>query len=83
MNSASATAEYQPARKVWERYGVTSMTISRWLDDEDMGFPRPTYFGRFRYWKTSDLEAWERDRARRQGSPSRPARSLDTQGAGR
>jgi predicted DNA-binding transcriptional regulator AlpA len=60
-----------PARKVWERYGVTSMTIARWLDDENMGFPRPVYFGRFRYWRTAELEAWERDRPRRSAKPSR------------
>jgi predicted DNA-binding transcriptional regulator AlpA len=50
---------FLPARAVWERYGVTSMSLYRWLADEQMGFPRPIYFGRFRHWRLSDLIAWE------------------------
>ena len=50
---------YLPARKVWERYGKTSMTLHRWLHDPGMNFPKPVYFGRFRYWKLSWLEEWE------------------------
>jgi hypothetical protein len=59
---------YLPARKVWERYGVTSMTLSRWLRNERIGFPEPTYFGRFRYWRLCDLLAWERACAKRSAS---------------
>lgn len=47
------------ARSVWERYGVTSMSLYRWLADEDLGFPKPVYFGRFRHWRLSELIAWE------------------------
>lgn len=65
----NTTSEYLPARLVWERYGVSFMTINRWLKDERMHFPEPTYLGRFRYWKLSDLEAWER----RQAAKSREA----------
>lgn len=55
---------YLPARNVWERYGVTSMTLWRWLNDPAMGFPQPVYFGRYRYWRAADLEAWERAKQR-------------------
>jgi hypothetical protein len=55
--------EFLPARKVWERYDVTSMTLHRWLHDERMAFPEPIYLGRFRYWRLTDLEAWERQQA--------------------
>jgi predicted DNA-binding transcriptional regulator AlpA len=48
------------ARKTRERYGVTDMTLYRWLRDERMGFPKPIYFGRFRYFRIPDLENWER-----------------------
>lgn len=58
-----AGREYLPARAVWERYGKTSMTLHRWLADERMNFPKPVYFGRFRSWKLSELEAWEREQA--------------------
>lgn len=53
---------FLPARQVWERYGVTQMTLWRWLRDPDLNFPRPHYLGRYRYWKISDLEAWEATR---------------------
>jgi predicted DNA-binding transcriptional regulator AlpA len=54
-----------PARRVWERYGVTSMTLHRWLADERLDFPRPVYIGRMRFWRVADLEAWEAEQARR------------------
>lgn len=57
-------AGFMPARSVWERYGVTSMTLHRWLRDDALKFPQPVYIGRFRYWKIADLETWERARAR-------------------
>jgi predicted DNA-binding transcriptional regulator AlpA len=56
---------FLPARKTWERYGVTAMTIHRWLEDERLNFPPPLYFGRFRYWRLTELEAWERAAPRR------------------
>jgi predicted DNA-binding transcriptional regulator AlpA len=52
---------YLPARVVWERYGVTSMTLYRWIAS-DLDFPAPVYLGRFRYWKIADLLAWEASR---------------------
>ncbi len=51
-----------PAPLVASRYNVSDMTLYRWLRDERMQFPRPHYFGRFRYWRLSDLTAWERER---------------------
>ena len=59
--------DFLPARRVWERYGVTSMTLWRWLRDESMDFPRPLYLGRFRYWRATELEAWEAEQAQRSG----------------
>jgi predicted DNA-binding transcriptional regulator AlpA len=52
--------QYLTARKVWERYGVTSMTLHRWVADESMSFPAPHYFGRLRFWNLAELEEWER-----------------------
>lgn len=52
--------QYLKGRSVWERYGVSNMTLHRWVRDESLGFPAPTYIGRYRYWKLADLEAWER-----------------------
>ena len=59
MASASPTEIYLPARKVWQRYGVSECTIGRWVKDPRNDFPKPIYIGRFRYWKRDELEAWE------------------------
>ena len=65
--AAEAAAVFLPARKVLDRYNISGMSLYRWIRDERMNFPEPVYFGRFRYWKLSDLVRWERDRARRAG----------------
>lgn len=68
FSDTGQSASFLPARMVWERYGVTSMTLRRWMDDEKMNFPRPVYMGggnRYRYWRLADLEAWERERITR------------------
>lgn len=57
-----------PISAVRRRYGgdepVSDMTIHRWLKNPAMNFPRPTYFGRFRFWKLSELEDWEQAQPR-------------------
>jgi len=60
-----ADAVWLPGPKVEERYQRTSMTIHRWLNNPSLNFPRPTYFGRYRYWKVADLERWEEAQARK------------------
>jgi predicted DNA-binding transcriptional regulator AlpA len=48
-----------PAGQVRERFGgVSVMWIHRRLHD-DSGFPRPLYIGRLRFWRLSELVAWE------------------------
>jgi predicted DNA-binding transcriptional regulator AlpA len=59
MSNGAGGDHFLPARKVWERYGVTSMTLWRWIHDDKL-FPPPVYIRRFRYWRLSDLVAWER-----------------------
>jgi predicted DNA-binding transcriptional regulator AlpA len=58
---------FLPARAVWERYNVSDETLRRWLLNEQKGFPKPIYFGRFRQWRLSDLERWEREQAAKRG----------------
>jgi predicted DNA-binding transcriptional regulator AlpA len=58
------------------RYGGRSqMWIARRLADPRSGFPRPYRFGdgRFRYWKLSELEAWEQSCA---AAPLRKAMTI-------
>jgi predicted DNA-binding transcriptional regulator AlpA len=57
-----------PARKVWERYGVTDRTLDRWLAREELQFPRPVVVNRRRYFRDKDLVAWEQRRAANEAS---------------
>lgn len=38
--------------------GISDMTLWRWLNDPEMGFPRPIYIARRRYWREADVIAW-------------------------
>jgi predicted DNA-binding transcriptional regulator AlpA len=63
-------AEYLPIGRVKARYSnVSDMTISRWMANPKVGFPRPVAFGgRYRFWKLTDLIEWERKRAAGKGA---------------
>lgn len=37
---------------------ISAMTLWRWLDDEDLNFPKPIYIGRRRYWREADVIEW-------------------------
>ena len=61
----SRDQEYFTAKQVCGRFGVTDMTLWRWLVRTDLGFPRPIVISRRRYFLISDIKAWERARAAR------------------
>lgn len=50
---------YLTAGQVRARYGVSDMSLWRWLRDESLGFPAPMKINRYRYWSKAALEAWE------------------------
>lgn len=54
---------YLPAVAVRARYGVSDMSLWRWLRDDALGFPHPLRINGRRFWKLSELEAWEALRA--------------------
>jgi hypothetical protein len=64
---------------VRRRYRCSDMWLHRRLHD-DSRFPRPIYIGRDRYWRLSDLLAWERAQAER---PVPKARILEHRDAAR
>ena len=43
--------------------GVSDMTLWRWLNDQELNFPKPIYIGKRRYWRASDLTSWLQARA--------------------
>ena len=51
-----------PARRVWERYGITDRSLDRWILREGLRFPKPVVINGRRYWYEAELSAWERDR---------------------
>ena len=54
------------AKQVQARYGnISAMTLSRWVKDDRLQFPRPLYIHSRRYWNLGELIAWEKRRARR------------------
>ena len=61
-NSPTETV-YISAPQVCDRYGgVSHMWLERILK-RDATFPRPTKFGRWRFFKIEELVAWERQTA--------------------
>jgi hypothetical protein len=50
------------ARKTCERFGKSTRTLNRWLDDPDLGFPRPMRIKGRRYFSLAELKKWERRR---------------------
>ncbi len=55
--------EFKTSAQVKVRYGgVSDMWLYRRLRD-DSGFPHPIIIKRRRFWRLSDLVAWERARA--------------------
>jgi predicted DNA-binding transcriptional regulator AlpA len=71
MSDQSET--YLKTKQVRQRYGSVSET---WIERrmKDSGFPAPAYFGHLRFWRESDLLAWER--AQIKAPKARPARDM-------
>lgn len=49
-----------PDPRVRQRYGVSSMTIWRWDNTPELGFPPPLRIAGRKYRRLAELEAWER-----------------------
>ncbi len=61
-------SNYLTANQLCRRYGVCRRTISRWVQQPDLGFPKPTLINRRRYWPAEDLDVWEAERQAHTGS---------------
>jgi predicted DNA-binding transcriptional regulator AlpA len=59
---------------VCQRYGISDMSLWRWLQDADLEFPQPTLMVRGRrFWDEAVLLKWEAQRIARSASPSEAA----------
>jgi hypothetical protein len=64
---------YLKTDQVRERYGnCSAMWIERRM--KDSGFPSPVYFGVLRFWRTSDLVAWDAEQIK--AAPTRPPHDI-------
>lgn len=55
-------SEFVTSIDVCNRYGVTTMTLWRWLNNDNVNFPKPIYINRRRYFRISDVLEWESKR---------------------
>jgi predicted DNA-binding transcriptional regulator AlpA len=64
-NKLNDEARYLTGPQVCRRYSVSDMAIWRWLQNPELGFPRPAMVvNNRRFWLESDLVRWERQRAK-------------------
>jgi predicted DNA-binding transcriptional regulator AlpA len=54
---------YLPSSAVRIRYSVSDMTLWRWLRNTELGFPAPLRINGRRFWRLTELEAWEASRS--------------------
>lgn len=61
-NSAqlSDAAELLSGPEVQARYRRSHVTIWRWSRNTSLGFPKPFRINGYKFWRRSDLEAWEK-----------------------
>jgi predicted DNA-binding transcriptional regulator AlpA len=58
------TEQLLPARQIRDRYGVSDMSLWRWLHSEKLGFPKPIRIQGRRYWRLAEIRDWEASPAR-------------------
>lgn len=65
-HESTITAKHRliSASQIREIFGITDMTVWRWVHDEGLDFPKPIYIGRRRYWRESDVMEWISSRPR-------------------
>lgn len=66
--------KYLTATQVQNCYGVSDMTLHRWLKTPALGFPPPTFtINKYRYWAEATLDEWDLQRIARTANPSEAA----------
>ena len=60
-----ATTRLLPTRLVCKRYDICNRTLIRWERDPDLRFPEPIVIKTRKYYRDSDLTAWDRANAGR------------------
>jgi predicted DNA-binding transcriptional regulator AlpA len=59
MFSGQADDKYVTSRQVRDELGgVSDMTLWRWENDPELGFPKPIRINRRRYWRAAEISAF-------------------------
>ena len=61
--ASSPPEQLAPAPKVAEQFGITRRTLSRWIIDPALLFPRPVEINKRLYFKQHEIDAWKISRA--------------------
>lgn len=64
MNASTNSTELVPAPALAKEFGVNRRTISRWLVDDRLQFPKPTRINHRLYFRRVDVESWKIERLR-------------------
>ncbi len=51
---------YLTVQDLMVRYAISRVTVWRWQNGENPGFPQPVKFGKRRLWDLKAIESWER-----------------------
>jgi predicted DNA-binding transcriptional regulator AlpA len=51
------------APRVRAKFGITEMTLYRWVHDADLGFPQPLKVRERNFFRASELLRWETEQA--------------------
>jgi predicted DNA-binding transcriptional regulator AlpA len=57
-----ASPEFIPRSALRYRYGVSGVTLWRWENDAEINFPKPLIINNRKFYRRTDLEAWENSR---------------------
>ncbi|WP_299628334.1 helix-turn-helix domain-containing protein [uncultured Tateyamaria sp.] len=51
--------KHKSAKAVQARYGIGASTMYRWLNNQEIGFPKPMKIGHRVLWREADLAAFD------------------------
>jgi predicted DNA-binding transcriptional regulator AlpA len=52
--------EWVTGPQLQRRFGISGMSLWRWMNDPMLDFPRPGHIRGRNYWRLSDIINWER-----------------------
>ena len=63
----AVASKYMQLHELADRFGVTTRTVFKWLNDESVGLPRPVFIQRRNYFDREQITAWEVEQVKKIG----------------